>query len=124
MDIVTAYSYAHSFGALVAPDFDHPIMRSIEGAVPLHSAMQFLPFLHVMQHLPPWLHTMMNPDFGGAAQMRAFLEGQVDEILNDPESLKSVEHETIYHHLITPELVRKGKLPTKRALVDEVLHEG
>ncbi|KAF9019750.1 cytochrome P450 [Hymenopellis radicata] len=121
MDIVTAYSYAHSFDGLTAPGFDHPIIRTVEGAVPMLTATQFLPFLHLMHRLPSWLSTMMNPDFGGAAHLRTFLGDQVDGILNNPDGLNSVEHETIYHHLISPELVKKGEPPSKKALVEEAI---
>lgn len=120
MDIVTAYSYAHSLDGLTAPGFDHPIIRAVKGAVPMLTATQFLPFLHLIHRLPAWLNTMMNPDLGGAAHLRTFLGEQVDGILNNPDGLNSVEHETIYHHLISPELVKKGEPPSKKALVEEV----
>ncbi len=120
MDVVTAYSYAHSFGGLTTPGFDHPILRAVEGGLPLMTATKFFPFLHALHHLPDWLGVALNPDIGGVAQLRAFLGAQVDALLRDPESLRSVEHETIYHHLMTPELVKKGEVPSRKALIEEV----
>ncbi|KAF9019737.1 cytochrome P450 [Hymenopellis radicata] len=111
MDIVTAYSYAHSFGGLTTPGFNHPILRAVE----------VLPVLHALHYLPDWLGVALNPEMGGVAQLHAFLGAQVDAILRDPESLQGVEHETIYHHLITPELVKKGEVPSKKALIDEAM---
>ncbi|KAF9019739.1 cytochrome P450 [Hymenopellis radicata] len=121
MDVVTAYSYAHSFGGLTTPGFDHPILRAVQGALPLMTATKFFPFLHALHHLPDWLGVALNPEMGGVAQLRAFLGAQVDTILRDPESLQGVEHETIYHHLITLELVKKGEVPSKKALIDEAM---
>ncbi len=57
---------------------------------------------------------------GGVAQLRAFLGAQVDVIAKNPESLRGVEHETIYHHLITPEVVKRGEVPSRKALIEEV----
>ncbi|KAF8901808.1 cytochrome P450 [Mucidula mucida] len=121
MDVVTAYSYAHSFGGLTTPGFDHPILRAVEGGLPLMTATKFFPFLHALHHLPDWLGVALNPDIGGVAQLRAFLGAQVDALLRDPESLRSVEHETIYHHLMTPELVKKGEVPSRKALIEEAM---
>ncbi|KAF9019730.1 cytochrome P450 [Hymenopellis radicata] len=36
MDVVTEYSYAHSFGGLTTPGFDHPILRAVEGDGPAY----------------------------------------------------------------------------------------
>ncbi|KAF9019751.1 cytochrome P450 [Hymenopellis radicata] len=121
MDIVTAYCYAHSFGALTMPGFDHPIMRAVKGAAVLATAAQYLPVLRMMHHLPMWLSTMLNPDVAGVAQMRSFLTARVDEILKNPDALASAEHETIYHHLITPELIKRGDVPSKKALIEEAM---
>ncbi len=120
MDVVTAYSYSHSFGGLTTPGFDHPILRAVEGAIPLMTATKLFPFLHALHHLPDRVGVALNPDMGGVAQLRTFLGAQVDAILKHPESLRSVEHETIYHHLITPELVKKGEVPSRKALIEEV----
>ncbi|KAF9019731.1 cytochrome P450 [Hymenopellis radicata] len=121
MDIVTAYSYAHSFGGLTTPGFNHPILRAVEGAIPLMTATKFFPILHALHHIPDWLGVALNPEMGGVAQLRAFLAAQVDAILRDPDHLQSVEHETIYHHLITPDLVKKGEVPSKKALIEEAM---
>ncbi len=119
MDIVTAYCYAHSFDALTMPGFKHPIMRAVQGASALATAAQYFPVLCMMRYLPMWLSTMMNPEVAGVAQMRSFLTTRVNQILKNPDILASVEHETIYHHLITPELIKKGEVPSKKALIEE-----
>ncbi|KAF8901812.1 cytochrome P450 [Mucidula mucida] len=103
------------------PEFDHPILRAVEGAIPIMTATKFFPILHALHHIPDWLGVALNPEMGGVAQLRAFLGAQVDAILRDSESLRSVEHETIYHHLITPELVKKGEVPSRKALIEEAM---
>ncbi|KAF9019745.1 cytochrome P450 [Hymenopellis radicata] len=94
MDIVTAYCYAHSFGGLTMRGFDHPIMRSVEGARLIMTATQYLP---ILVYCITYRHG----------------SGGVDE--------RNVEHETIYHHLITPELIKKGEVPSKKALIEEAM---
>ncbi|KAF8901800.1 cytochrome P450 [Mucidula mucida] len=111
MDVVTAYSYAHSFGGSPRP------ASTTQSFAP----SKFFPILHALHHLPDWLGVALNPDMGGVAQLRAFLGAQVDAIMKNPESLRGVEHETIYHHLITPEVVKRGEVPSRKALIEEAV---
>ena len=47
------------------------------------------------------------------------LDAQVEEVLANPDSLQSVSHPIIYHHLLTPQ---KGyKIPSALSLKDEAL---
>ncbi|KAF9025638.1 hypothetical protein BDZ89DRAFT_1161644 [Hymenopellis radicata] len=116
MDVVTAYCYAHSFGGLTTPNFDHPILRAMEGAIPFITATKFFPVLHL---IPEWLGVIMNPDLGGVVQMKAFLAAQIDAIIAHPDCLTNAEHETIYHHLITRDSVGKRGVLSRKDLVDE-----
>ncbi|KAF8882793.1 cytochrome P450 [Mucidula mucida] len=121
MDVVTTYSYAYSFGGLTTPGFNHPVLHSIQAITPVIAASRYFPFLLLMNHLPQWLTTMMNPTMRSLVDLRSFLGGQIDTILANPDSLTGAEHETIYHRLITPELVKSGKVPSKEGLIDEAV---
>lgn len=123
MDIITTYCYAHSFGGLTTAGFDPPILRSIESALAAMTATRYFTILRALHKIPDWLGVMINPNLGGLAYLKAFLEDQVDGILKDPETLREAEHETIYHHLVTPELMKTGRAPLKKALIEEVCFE-
>ncbi|KAF9003841.1 cytochrome P450 [Hymenopellis radicata] len=121
MDIITTYSYAHSFNGLATAGFAHRIPHSMQGAIAVMTATRYFPILRVLHQIPDWLGVMINPDLGGLAYMKAFLEAQVDGILKNPEILREADHETIYHRLITPELIKLGQVPSKKALIEEAI---
>ena len=48
---------------------------------------------------------------------------QIDDILGDPSSLQTVDHETIYHHFLTPQPENQRMPPiTREWLLDEGLY--
>ncbi|KAF9019732.1 cytochrome P450 [Hymenopellis radicata] len=121
MDIITAYSYAHSFGGshhawLLPPHHALDGKRCSYGCcapIPSHYSSPIRPST-VLKH-------KADPDDGGLAHLRSFLNARVDEILKNPDTLTSVAHETIYHHLVTPELRKKGEVPSKKACWQSIL---
>ncbi|KAF9019764.1 cytochrome P450 [Hymenopellis radicata] len=121
MDIVTAYCYAHSFEGLSAPNFNHPILVAIESAMPIMTATKHFPILNVLHLLPDWATSLLNPDIVGVVQLRHFLSKQIDGILANPASLNHMNHETVYHHLVTPELLKSQQVPSKKSLMEEAL---
>jgi len=50
--------------------------------------------------------------------MKAGLERQIDSLINNPDILSMVEHETIFHHLLEP---KDQKRPSRASLIDEAL---
>lgn len=63
--------------------------------------------------LPSWLQGLLT--------VRATLEKQIDVFLEDPLLLQEAEHETVYHHLMTP-APGKGHhdIPSTHSLLEEV----
>ncbi|KAF9039634.1 cytochrome P450 [Hymenopellis radicata] len=121
MDVITTYSYAHSFGGLTAPGFDHPILRFIPEVAFVAAASKCFPALLLMHRLPEWLLTLLNPTLRSLVDLKSVLGGQIDAVLANPDGLNDAEHKTIYHHLITPDLIKNGEVPSKKALIDEAL---
>ena len=119
MDIVTAYCYSHSFEGLEAPDFNHPIMISIESAMPIMTATKHFPVLLYMNYLPDWLVGLLNPDIVGVINLKKFLAKQIRDILANPSMLGQMNHETVYHHLMTPEMLKSQQVPSPKSLMEE-----
>ncbi|KAF8905919.1 cytochrome P450 [Mucidula mucida] len=113
--------YAHSFGGLTAPGFDHLILRSVPEATFIATASKCFPILLLMHCLPQWLLSMMDPLLRSLVDLKSFLGSQVDALLANLDGLNNANHKTIYHYLITPELIRNGDVPFKKALIDEAL---
>ena len=101
VDIITSYCFGHSYNTLTAPKFEHPIIVSMQATLPLLWYFKQFPFtkyviLRISDWLPEtWLAT-------GLIDMRRKLSRKIDAILADPELLQTAEHETVFHHLVTP----------------------
>ncbi|KAK0450466.1 cytochrome P450 [Desarmillaria tabescens] len=118
MDIITAFCYSHSFDALLSPDFSHPILLSLERAMPMMTTIRHFPVLQLLYRLPEFLTRYLNPDTIGFVHLRNALSTQIDGILENPSSLDGM-HETIYHSLLSPEKFKSGEVPSKKSLSDE-----
>ncbi|KAF8901836.1 cytochrome P450 [Mucidula mucida] len=121
MDTITAYCYGNSFGALSTPDFKHPILISLGPATPIATASRHFPILHLFKRLPYWFAQAINRDMIGVVQLHRFVLAQIDGILHNPDSLRSAEHETIYHHLL-PETPKRTDWPSRKSLHEEALN--
>ncbi|KAG7439121.1 cytochrome P450 [Guyanagaster necrorhizus] len=118
MDIITAFSYSHSFDALLSPDFSHPILLSLERAMPMMTTIRHFPILQLLYRLPESVTHHLDPDTIGFVQLRHALSAQIEGILKNPSSLDGM-HETIYHSLLSPEKFKSGEIPSKKSLSDE-----
>ncbi len=85
--------------------------------MPIVTIAKHFPFLNYLNKLPAAVTELLNPAIAGVVQLRNFLGLQIDGVLKNPDSLNAVEHETIYHRLVTPELT---KVPSKASLLQEV----
>lgn len=70
--------------------------------------------------LPPFTPIMkrLNPNIGAALSLQSRMAAKIDALLENPGLLDSVEHEIVYHHLMTPQLGEK--MPSRKSLIDEV----
>ncbi|KAJ3574919.1 hypothetical protein NP233_g1441 [Leucocoprinus birnbaumii] len=115
MEIITSYCHANPFRALDAPDFKHPALVAILSTGGVFYLMQHFPFLTPLVFgLPEWLKT---PEMIAVDDIFKKIAAQIDGLLANPSSLGEVEHETIYHHLLSTENGRQP--PSRQSLIDE-----
>ncbi|KAJ7230980.1 cytochrome P450 [Mycena haematopus] len=121
LDIITSYCFAKSFDTLDDPGFQHPMLRAILSGVSIIWTFKYFPSLYfIADHMPGWLMRRISPVSKGYTDLFAFLSRYIDRILADPSTLDAADHETIYHHLINPN-VEKHNIPSKKSLLDESL---
>ncbi|KAI3606063.1 benzoate 4-monooxygenase cytochrome p450 [Moniliophthora roreri] len=120
LDIISEYCFANCFKALDTPDFHHPQICAIQDLLPNLWKQKHLPILvTIIDMMPEWLVLWINPGVKPLLDSKHGLGMQVEMILDGPEALKSVDHETIYHHMLDN---RPGNArPTRKSLVDEAL---
>ncbi|KAF5359444.1 hypothetical protein D9756_002939 [Leucocoprinus leucothites] len=115
VEIITQYCHANPVKCLDDPEFKHPTLMSIMDTEGLFFWIHHFPFLApFIFHMPDFLK---SPGMLAAANLSRRIANQVDGLLTDPSSLEYVEHETIYHHLLSTENGRAP--PTRKSLLDE-----
>ncbi|KAM7215177.1 cytochrome P450 monooxygenase-like protein [Rhypophila decipiens] len=101
VDVITTFCFAKNISAVETPGFKAPIIMAMEA-----SLFNFLVFMNfplvnkIIFSLPPWLSRITAPELGGLFDLQALLQGQIDELQEDPKRLDSVPHKTIYHPLL------------------------
>jgi len=94
---------------------------------------QTLPMIWVFKHfplikklllgVPECFASVLKPSTKGILEQRKQMGSQIDEILKDPSSLQNADHETIYHHFLTPQPDNQRLPPiTREWLLDEGLY--
>ncbi|KAF9459675.1 cytochrome P450 [Collybia nuda] len=121
LDIITSYCFAQSFDTLDEPDFRHPLPIAISSAITVIWTLKYFPFLKfISDHAPNWLAVWLLPVTKGYFDIFDQLSHYLDGILANPETLEAAGHETIYHHLLSPNKLHQ-KIPSKKSLLDESL---
>ncbi|KAF5393559.1 hypothetical protein D9757_000251 [Collybiopsis confluens] len=118
LDIITSYCFAECTNALDFLDFSHPFilgMRATKTQVWLTRHFPFL--LSGLLLVPPKLVLRLLHTFKGYLELRAGLGRQVDNLMQNPDSLSIAEHETIYNNLLAPPKLQDR--PSRKSLKDE-----
>jgi cytochrome P450 len=118
-DVITSYSFAENTNTLDVPNFVHPIIQDVEETFQMWWISRHFPFVtSLMDIFPSKFMAWLLPKFRGFLEAKDLLESQVNKIIENPESLSSVDHETIYHVLLEPKLSTQERL-TRTALLHE-----
>ncbi|CAA7265160.1 unnamed protein product [Cyclocybe aegerita] len=102
LDIITSYCFSKSSDFPNSDNFQNPILDAMD---------QTLPMIWIFKHFPLIKAVLLN------------MGSQIDDIMKDPSSLHNIEHETIYHHFLTPQPENQRLPPvTREWLLDEGLY--
>ncbi|KAL4265469.1 cytochrome P450 family protein [Pleurotus pulmonarius] len=123
LEIILSYCFAGEYDILGAPDFAHPLIIAVENVMPLALVFKHFPFAY---DALLWLDSQFKrfrQDSFGPGELMESLSQQIDELLVHPELLQQQDHDTIYHHLLTPNPT-KGQLaiPSKKSLLEEAMN--
>ena len=128
LDIISSYCFAYSWSPITFPKFQHPILLCMDETPKLLWLFHAFPFIkdlviNIPPSLPDWIFQRLPVYVQGLFAVRSSLSTQIDNFLSDPLLLKEAEHETVYHHLMTPR-PNKGQpdIPSKKSLLEEVCH--
>ncbi|KAJ3850649.1 cytochrome P450 [Lentinula lateritia] len=115
-DIITEYCFANSANTLT-PNFDHPIQIGVRDMIKRFWIQRHFPSLNsLVSRAPPKLVHWLFPRYRSYVDMKTGYEKQIDGLLENSDSLSTVDHETIYHHLLNPKV---EVLPSRETLVHE-----
>ncbi|KAF8806912.1 cytochrome P450 [Phlegmacium glaucopus] len=124
LEVITSYCFAKSSNALDSKDFQNEVLIAMDHTLPMIWVFKHFPLVKtLLLGVPESFASVLRPSTKGILDQRKQMGAQIDEILKDPTSLQNVDHETIYHHFLTPQ-PDNPRLPpiTREWLLDEGLY--
>ncbi|KAH9479251.1 Cytochrome P450 monooxygenase [Psilocybe cubensis] len=124
LEVITSYCFARSSNALDSRNFQNEILSAIDQTLPMIWVFKHFPLVkRILLGVPECFASVLKPSTTGILEQRRQMGSQIDQILKDPTSLHSADHETIYHHFITPQPDNERMPPVHRDwLLDEGLY--
>lgn len=121
--MITEYCFSEAVGCLEAPQFQHPLLLSMqEGATGPFVAMA-VPFIRTLfKVLSNDFMSKQNPSMKGFFDFEAVQRKKVDDIIKDPTSLDRSDRISIYHYLLKPQPGSGRRVPTRESLNDEAIN--
>lgn len=101
------------------PAFQHPMLRGMDEGSRLFWIMHAFPALQWILLIVEPVVVNLSTKAKVALAFRSYLAAQINKLLKDPELLDSVEHETVYHHLMQPGR-SQSHIPSRKSLLEEV----
>ncbi|KAF9465534.1 cytochrome P450 [Collybia nuda] len=124
LEVITAYCFGIKADPLVSEDFQNDILSAMDATLPMIWVFKHFPFIKfILLNVPEWTAAYLKPSTLGIIEQRRQMGAQIDGFLKDPTLLENVEHETIYHYLLTPQPENHRLPPVSRTwLLDEGLY--
>jgi len=124
LEIITSYCFAKSSNALDSEGFRNEILTAMDQTLPMIWIFKHFPIVKkLLLGVPECFASILKPSTKGILEQRKQMGAQIDDILKDPSSLQNVDHETIYHHFLTPQPENQRLPPiTREWLLDEGLY--
>lgn len=124
LDIITSYCYGRSYDAITHSDFKHPILDGMEATFYVVWLFKHFRFtIPLLMGMPIWALKLVSPEIVDFSRLRLDIMERIDSLLKDRSSLDHAEHETIYHHLLSPQ---GGKIqhetPSRKCLISEAIN--
>ena len=124
LEVISAYCFASSAHTLDSENFQSEILTAIDNSLPMLWVFKHFPLVKsLLLGVPECFASVLKPSAKGILAQRKQMGAQIDDILKDPSSLQTVDHETIYHHFLTPQPENQRMPPiTREWLLDEGLY--
>ncbi|KAL4998500.1 cytochrome P450 [Aspergillus recurvatus] len=119
-DVVTEYAFAKSYNFLDSPTFEPNFHRAIVAGSDMGPWIKQFPFLMTLMNvLPKWILTRINPEAAVYVQFQEDIRRQIREVRSQIDQGKSNEKtRTIFHELLT------GDLPEQEKRIERLWQEG
>ena len=122
LDIIISYCFAKDYQVVHVPGFAHQLVLDYEMVIPIGLILKNFPWLYyALIFIGRANKALLGSKEGSLSDIEQTMSRQIDELLADRQMLAQAEHETIYHHLLTPHPGKGvyGKVPPKKGLMDE-----
>ncbi|KAI0765260.1 cytochrome P450 [Fomes fomentarius] len=123
LELIIAYCFASHEDFVTAPDFSHQFVVESEMTFPLfHHFVHFpwmTPLLVLKTLVASWLKSGEGVLYGSYGRLKS----KIHHLREHPELVEHEEHETVFHHLLTPH-PDKGQtdIPSEKVLWEEAIN--
>jgi cytochrome P450 len=124
LEVITSYCFGLQADPLGSKDFQNDVLIAMDATLPMIWVFKYFPQIkNLLLSVPEWMAAHLKPGTTGILEQRHQMGAQIDELLRNPSSLEDIGHETIYHHLLTPQPENQRLPPISRTwLLDEGLY--
>jgi cytochrome P450 len=124
LEVITSYCFGVKPEPRDCKDFQNDVLLAMNATLPMIWIFKYFPRIkEFMLKVPEWMAAYLKPGTIGILEQRQQMGAQIDELLRNPSTLEQIEHETIYHHLLTPQPDNQRLPPISRTwLLDEGLY--
>ncbi|USW53498.1 Putative cytochrome P450 [Septoria linicola] len=120
LDTIMGYCFAKDVESTEAEDFQAPTVVAMDASLPGFVLFRHFDLIRRMVFsMPGWLTKLTNPALAGLVDLQELLGAQVNEVVQNPASLQTTSHPTIYHRLMDPEINKAAGVPSPGSLYEE-----
>ncbi|KAL0958872.1 hypothetical protein HGRIS_014188 [Hohenbuehelia grisea] len=111
LDAISAYCLRESMGALDTPEFQHPLIVSLQFAIPIFWILKYFPSITPFVIDPPkWLPLRFMSAVRGIFDFRQHTAEHMHSFLSNRHSPSTDGHEIIYDYLLSSNAESKTKI--------------
>ncbi|KAI0747057.1 cytochrome P450 [Daedaleopsis nitida] len=123
LEVIHAYCFATQEDYITAPDFSHKFVVESEMTFPLFHHIVHFPWMLSIMLLQSRVVAWFEPDKEVFYDSYTGLQSKIDEVMKHPDIVDKEEHETIFHHLLTPHPDKgQTEIPPKKVLWEEAVN--
>ncbi|KAJ9660877.1 hypothetical protein H2201_006769 [Coniosporium apollinis] len=104
-DVITEYAFAKSSNYLDMPDLNKKFFDMMVGVHEMGAMARYFKWMMpVLNSLPPWLVTNLNPGMHEFFVFQEDMKGRIQEVKEKSEYYEALAHKTVFHEILNSDI--------------------